>query len=323
MADTKAVNLKKCAATLASWRAIARLTGEVDEDDFKEREEELRELWEQLGYGRGEDGAGESGCRTCISRVLTLLSIVVLKKRTRARNPLMSDKDMAGAYQSYVETYFGDSHEVAEELFEALKEQLETDEDGQIDLVDGHATGDLGVAEFANTSEAEVDRLLGLSNSLFPFGETGVGDDNGKPRFQPRWHQKVLVLAALKRICRKKKGEDAEPTFLCDDVGLGKTAMIVGTISMVVHIVECQWGNRPLPPLLTGECSGSESENNIRMLTAPCCRDWQDLSRRQGEGSSISAPHRHPSHSIHPSGERDSQVYGEGSLPGDYILEEN
>lgn len=177
---------------------------------------------------------------------------MVSKKRTKAHNPLITDQEMAQAYQHYLETYLSAPDESIEALFETLKERLESDEDSQVDLV-GDDTEDLGVAEYAKTSESELDRLLDLVDSSFPFGETGEAGNPEKPRILPRWHQKVFVVVALKNIFTKEKGEDSLPTYLCDDVGLGKTVMTVGIISMIAHCIECQKNNKPLPPLLTGK----------------------------------------------------------------------
>jgi hypothetical protein len=51
----------------------------------------------------------------------------------------------------------------------------------------------------------------------------------------------------------KEKDSRPAPTLLCNDVGLRKTIEIVGTISMLVHIIELQRKGRNFPPLLEGE----------------------------------------------------------------------
>lgn len=44
---------------LKGWRDVAKLTGEAETDAFKQHEASLDRLWDQLGFGRGADGAGE------------------------------------------------------------------------------------------------------------------------------------------------------------------------------------------------------------------------------------------------------------------------
>lgn len=176
---------------------------------------------------------------------------MVPKARTKARNVLMTDEDMELAYRHYLETYFSHLDDSAEELFDLLKERLGSDDDGECNLIENDGE-EIGVTRFAKLPEAELDRLLGLTNSVFPFGETGEAGDPDKPQMRLRWHQKVLVATALERIFTKA-GEAPTPTYLCDDVGMGKTAMMVGLISQLAHIVECQRQKKPLPPLLTGK----------------------------------------------------------------------
>jgi hypothetical protein len=154
-----------------------------------------------------------------------------------------SDDEMAAAFEYYVEHYCRDL------TFDLEAPLPPSTEATPLDLVENG--GDIGVDRFRGWSTPQVWASLGLpAATQFPFGEPGMGQEqplDAAPRRKvvPKWHQVTGVHAMLEGAFTKQVGEHARPALLCDDVGLGKTLQIIGTISVLAHM--CQ--QQSLPPL--------------------------------------------------------------------------
>ncbi|KAG8689469.1 hypothetical protein FRC11_002417, partial [Ceratobasidium sp. 423] len=226
------------AKDLRKWKNIAEITGEDQTQLFKDREENLTKLWQSLGFSR--DGEGR-----------------VKRSKATAKLQLSTADELAmqKAYEAYLELFFPANDDICEALAEELQVNqsfepgvTEQQDEQVLDL----GNEDIGVTQFLKQDLVEMQRLLGLKDR-FPLGEGGVKDSNGhvlKERIDPRRHQYVGVAATLLRMFVDEVGSPGLPTLLCDDVGLGKTLQIIGVISMLVHIIELQSRNEPLPPLL-------------------------------------------------------------------------
>jgi hypothetical protein len=166
---------------------------------------------------------------------------------------MASEEEMRNAYEHYVRLQFPPDEgqeDTAEAVFRAMEESLLPSTDSLVE-VDLRGTGeDLGVAEFSNIQTEELRKLMGLATDQFPYGEPG---SDGKPKVVPRWHQLVGTAAMLKAMYTKELGDAPSPSLLCDDVGLGKTIELVGTISMLTHLIELQDKKRPPPPFIQRE----------------------------------------------------------------------
>jgi hypothetical protein len=171
-------------------------------------------------------------------------------------NILASEAEMTAAYHHYVELHFREGDDAAAGLLDYLDGSNAMDETADTGVPHASDTEDLGVAKFAQCSVEELVHLLGLSVPRYPYGEPGSTGDDGKPKkpmMTPKWHQLVGTAAMIEGMFTNAVGQPPRPTLLCDDVGLGKTAQIIGTISMLVHLIELQTKQKPMPPLLASE----------------------------------------------------------------------
>ncbi|KAF8747166.1 aortic smooth muscle cell differentiation, partial [Rhizoctonia solani] len=92
-------------------------------------------------------------------------------------------------------------------------------------LVDG--CKDIGVLHLKSLSTEALWAQLGLPGvDQFPFAEPGTGES-------------AKDMAPLAKTVRCL-GNCAQPTLLCDNVGLGKTVQIIGVISMIQHYYKQQ-----------------------------------------------------------------------------------
>ncbi|KAF8597007.1 hypothetical protein BDV93DRAFT_513682 [Ceratobasidium sp. AG-I] len=227
--------LRSAARLLRDWKLLEGLTGGMNTEEFKGLEQGLAALWEKLGYSRNSDG-----------------EVVVSKKKKGPLMRLGTDEEMAQAYAHYLENQFPADVDAAAELLDTLAETMDLATGDIVDLA-AEATGDIGVAHYASTTAKELFHLLGLASDQLPFAEPGTAGVDGKPdkpRFIPRWHQLVGIIVILERMFTATKGGSPLPTLLCDDVGLGKTVMTIGVVCMLIHIIELQKQNRPLPAFL-------------------------------------------------------------------------
>ncbi|QRW15509.1 ATP-dependent DNA helicase [Ceratobasidium sp. AG-Ba] len=78
---------------------------------------------------------------------------------------------------------------------------------------------------------------------LEDYGDLGMKDYAGRNPEKPismMPHQVAGTSAILKRAFTGDQDSPALPTFLCDDVGLGKTAQLLGVIQMIAHMRQQQ-----------------------------------------------------------------------------------
>ncbi|KAG8734940.1 hypothetical protein FRC10_011203 [Ceratobasidium sp. 414] len=94
-----------------------------------------------------------------------------------------------------------------------------------VDLLHGTGNCDLGVDEFAQTHLGELIHLLGIGSTVTLPMASG--------ELKTKWHQLVGIATMLKHMFTTNVGDAPCPTLLCDDVGLRKTAQIIGTICML------------------------------------------------------------------------------------------
>jgi hypothetical protein len=183
---------------------------------------------------------------------------IYLVERIQARRPWEnSQAEMENAYRNYLELHFLNENQLCTSLVDAFLEGGNTLFSVGADTVNIELGQDIGIQHMIAKSSHELLHLLGLNvdNGQYPFGEPGgTKDGNGemKEKICPKWHQLVGTAVMLERMFTDRPRICGDPSMLCDDVGLGKTLQIIGTISMLVHIIELQKQGRPLPPLLKG-----------------------------------------------------------------------
>ncbi|CUA73437.1 helicase SWR1 [Rhizoctonia solani] len=216
------LNLREASRALKKYKDLVDITGGEMDESIKKLERSMEDMWASFGYSRDENGQ--------VHRIKA------------AKKVSMSEEAMDRAYNVYVELHFPSQQEALEEVTDSLASSMNSEYEGNVDLLDGDEGCDIGVAEYAHTSLDEMFRLLGLkATRKIPF----TSDE-----LEVQWHQLVAIAIHIKRMFTTNLGEEATPTLLCDHVGLGKTAEIIGTLCMLVHLIELQRRGQPLIPLL-------------------------------------------------------------------------
>jgi hypothetical protein len=177
-----------------------------------------------------------------------------VKARRRWEN---SQAEMENAYRNYLELHFPSEDQLCTSLVDAFLEAGEPEFSAGASTVNFELGEDIGIQHLMAKTSHELLYMLGLNidNGQYPFGEPGGGqgsDCETKEKICPKWHQLVGTAVMLERMFTDRPGVCGDPSLLCDDVGLGKTLQVLGTISMLVHIIELQKQGLPLPPLLRG-----------------------------------------------------------------------
>ncbi|QRW16628.1 SNF2 family amino-terminal protein [Rhizoctonia solani] len=195
--------LRDATRALTDWRKIAIGTKEVDELHFLSRERTLKQLWSSLGFGSLED------------------DLTASKSKSKSTQDGPSEEEMQAAYAYYVEEYcYGVGC-----LDESELPIPTVGVSGLHSLVDG--CKDIGVSHLKSLSTEALWAQLGLPGvDQFPFAEPGTGES-------------AKDMAPLAKT-RARVGDCAQPTLLCDNVGLGKTVQIIGVISMIQHYYKQQ-----------------------------------------------------------------------------------
>ncbi|KAF8667761.1 hypothetical protein RHS04_09263 [Rhizoctonia solani] len=99
---------------------------------------------------------------------------------------------------------------------------------------------DAGVERWGRKTVAEVLSLLGVDAKRLL----------GRPKQcnkVPMWHQWVAVIEMVCRSFTSKLGEEGHPMLLADQVGLGKTIIIVIYIQVLWHLQQLQKTNKNWP----------------------------------------------------------------------------
>ncbi|KAF8749381.1 aortic smooth muscle cell differentiation [Rhizoctonia solani] len=195
--------LRDATRALTDWRKIAIGTKEVDELHFLSRECTLKQLWSSLGFGSLED------------------DLMASKSKSKSTQDGPSKEEMQAAYAYYVEEYcYGVG------CLDKSKLPIPTvGVSGLHSLVDG--CKDIGVLHLKSLSTEALWAQLGLPGvDQFPFAEPGTGES-------------AKDMAPLAKTCARV-GNCAQPTLLCNNVGLGKTVQIIGVISMIQHYYKQQ-----------------------------------------------------------------------------------
>lgn len=135
---------------------------------------------------------------------------------------------------------------------EALVPQMDLDDRNPSGQDDWQRSDDLGVEGFSNMDDAQLNHLLqfpGGRPALFAeFRSQGgkcawdkaVSSDfiKGNADMQPLsllWHQRVGVAALADKMWLKKQNSGGVPGVLvADEVGVGKTALMMGAIAMII-----------------------------------------------------------------------------------------
>ncbi|KAF8748146.1 SNF2 family N-terminal domain [Rhizoctonia solani] len=197
--------LRDATRALTDWRKIAIGTKEVDELHFLSRERTLKQLWSSLGFGSLEDDLTASKSKS--------KSTQDGPSKKKCRLPMLT--------------------------------MLRIGVSGLHSLVDG--CKDIGVLHLKSLSTEALWAQLGLPGvDQFPFAEPGTGESAkdmaplAKTCAVPFWHQVVGTLRILEGAFTQRVGNCAQPTLLCNNVGLGKTVQIIGVISMIQHYYKQQ-----------------------------------------------------------------------------------
>ncbi|KAG1784565.1 P-loop containing nucleoside triphosphate hydrolase protein [Suillus plorans] len=135
---------------------------------------------------------------------------------------------------------------------EALVPQMDLDDRNPSGQDDWQRSDDLGVEGFSNMDDAQLNHLLqfpGGRPALFAEFRSQSGKCawdkavsldfiKGNADMQPLsllWHQRVGVAALADKMWLKKENSDGVPGVLvADEVGVGKTALMMGAIAMII-----------------------------------------------------------------------------------------
>ncbi|KEP49107.1 SNF2 family amino-terminal protein [Rhizoctonia solani 123E] len=246
------VNLREASQAMKKYRNLVDITGGEMDESIKNLEASMKNLWAALGYVRDENGS--------------MRRVKATKKVTS-----MTEDVMDRAYAAYVELHFPLEQDAIEEVTENLAIAMTLEDEVNVDLLGGTQGSDIGVAEYADKSLEEMFRLLGLTATRkIPF----TSDE-----LKVQWHQMVAIAVQIKAMFAKKLGGHAQPRLLCDEVGLGKTVEIIGTLCMLVHLIELQQRKLPLIPLLTGHVYFAGNEQipllpSIILMPKSLCIQW-------------------------------------------------
>ncbi|GAB1520554.1 hypothetical protein RhiTH_003633 [Rhizoctonia solani] len=200
--------LRDATRALTDWQKIAIGTKEVDELHFLSRERTLKQLWSSLGFGSLEDD-------------LRTLEPAASKSKSKSTQDGPSKEEMQAAYAYYVEEYcYGVG------CLDKSKLPIPTvGVSGLHSLVDG--CKNIGVLHLKSLSTEVLWAQLGLPGvDQFPFAEPGTGESAkdmaplAKTCAVPFWHQVVGTLRILEGAFTQRVGNCAQPTLLCNNVGL-------------------------------------------------------------------------------------------------------
>jgi SNF2 family DNA or RNA helicase len=169
---------------------------------------------------------------------------------------MCTEAELDEAYEHYLEIHF--PHRAA---IDVLLDDQELARDRSDDPEFRELGTDLGVKDMLQKSVAELVYLTGLpeGSTAFPFAEPGTPGDldgdvqpGGKPAIKPEWHQWVGVACLVRAWYTAELGQRPSAMMLCDEVGLGKTLQMIGSISLLVHYLENQRRGLDLPPVVKG-----------------------------------------------------------------------
>ncbi|KAG8724025.1 hypothetical protein FRC09_000768, partial [Ceratobasidium sp. 395] len=149
--------MRAASVALKRWKDLAEITGEITEQRFLEREKALESLWRDL-VGDGSVFDEEGGAEDEVSAGTSSSS------RRVKQPPFATNEQMRVAYEAYRELHSVDHCSGVTEMTEALQatdRDLAMEDTMEVNLLEGY--GDIGVDEFAGTSEEELLRLLGIS----------------------------------------------------------------------------------------------------------------------------------------------------------------
>jgi SNF2 family DNA or RNA helicase len=136
---------------------------------------------------------------------------------------------------------------------------------------------DIGVDTFRTYDEESLNRLLhfpdgrpALFNKFRSISRKCAWDKGaekdfveGNPDMQPLsllWHQRVGIASIVEKIWTKTLTDNVPGVLLADDVGVGKTAQVMGTIAF---IIDAYWAQQ-LARGLAASCPRELDINNVR-----------------------------------------------------------
>ncbi|KAG8719890.1 hypothetical protein FRC08_001754 [Ceratobasidium sp. 394] len=100
-----------------------------------------------------------------------------------------------------------------------------------------------GVERWMSTSSVQIQEMLGIPKGGLPGANR---DENGRPTMHLMWHQWASVAEMIDRTFTLE-GEPGRPTLLADEVGMGKTAQVIGYLQVLWHLKALQDANTQWP----------------------------------------------------------------------------
>ncbi|KAG7441287.1 uncharacterized protein BT62DRAFT_1011878 [Guyanagaster necrorhizus] len=130
--------------------------------------------------------------------------------------------------------------------------------------------GDLGVESWSKTTDKVLAEMLrwdnGCPDEFNPFINTSLTDYWENPDYAAKippggdednevmnimWHQIVGITAMVNMLWTTKLDDDGVPgILLADEVGLGKTAQMMGLLAFIISCYRAQKLSKELPPVL-------------------------------------------------------------------------
>ncbi|QRV93635.1 ATP-dependent DNA helicase [Ceratobasidium sp. AG-Ba] len=233
------------------WQVEAETTLEVLDVPFKALQDELRGIYNGQGYNMDEVAAG-------------------MKRRTHKKNTynrrkkisqLASPAEMSASQANY--------ERFCETILKSSDSEIPLRAPGNIvQLLEGDE--EIGTEMHWGLSKDVLMASLGLPGmSRLPFGNEA---SPGSKPVELMCHQVAGICSVLAHSFTRTKGKAGLPTMICDEVGLGKTGLLIGVIQMIAHLRQQQQlspAKKLIPPPLAMNAHTPFFEGRDEIPTLP------------------------------------------------------
>jgi SNF2 family DNA or RNA helicase len=260
------------AKVIRTIRAVARWKNICDIYATKDNASKAEDMLSELNRLMGEVGAKVPACKPGsgkstfhLSTLYTNLNLVseLIKANNDALKDLATEEELLELIRIYQEYFVpADEDDEAPALSEIPKDLITMKDAGDGDLgmeVEAHLTPDalatrLGFLKWRLPHQFNPHRhLSGItawdSSSLFVVGDAPLSPS--LMQMALHWHQ----LAGVHSVIRSSFTKDPSPDnctgmLICDEVGLGKTALAISIIAFLNQIVLLQQKGQALPSII-------------------------------------------------------------------------
>ncbi|QRV83716.1 SNF2 family amino-terminal protein [Ceratobasidium sp. AG-Ba] len=221
---------------LKRWQIEAESTLEALDAPFNRLKGELSEIYDQQGYTMADVAAA-------------------MQRRTRSKREYRSRKKISKLASAMDVSA---SQEAYELFCETLQKSLDAEIPlgppcNRVQLLEGYE--EIGTEKYRGVPQEELMAHLGLQGmSHLPLGNPG---SPGSKPINLMCHQVAGICTVLEHAFTAEEGRAGLATMICDEVGLGKTGLLIGVIQMIAHLRQQQESSPDKklipPPLATGK----------------------------------------------------------------------